>query len=87
MYAYNMWTFLERSHDGPFCEDDSFLFDLFLPTMQEVVEKYEIARDPDVLVPADDDLADRVWQAAVEFFLKVGVLNIHTHRRIVVDAS
>ena len=87
MSAYNMWSFFERSNDGPFCEDDQFLFELFLPTMDEVIKKYEITRDPEVLVPADDDLADRVWQAAVEFFLEVGVLNVHTHRRIVVDAS
>ena len=26
MYAYNMWSFFERSNDGPFCEDEEFLF-------------------------------------------------------------
>ena len=38
-------------------------------------------------VPADDDLADRVWQAAVEFFLEVGVHNVDTHRRIMISEA
>ena len=35
-------------------------------------------------MPADDDLADRIWKAAVEFFLHVGVHNVDTHRRILI---
>ena len=57
----------------------------FLPKMKEVVRKYDIKFDSASPVPADDDLADLVWQAAVEFFLAVGVHNVDTHRRILIS--
>ncbi len=84
---YNLWEFLERAHTGPFCENDEFTFKIFMPKVKEVVKKYEIKYDPQHPVPADDDLADRVWQAAVELFLETGVLNVDTHRRILVTES
>jgi hypothetical protein len=55
--------------------------------MKEVVRKYDIKFDPSSPVPADDDLADRIWQAAVEFFLAVGVHNVDTHRRILISEA
>jgi methylamine--corrinoid protein Co-methyltransferase len=84
---YKMWEFLERAHTGPFCENDEFTFKIFMPKVKEVVKKYNIKFDPNNPVPADDDLADRVWKAAVELFLEVGVLNVDTHRRILVTES
>ena len=87
MPPYKMWEIFERANTGPFCEDDEFLYKIFMPKMKEVIKKYDIKYDPDHPVPADDDLADRVWQAAVEFFLDVGVLNVDTHRRIMVDEA
>ncbi len=86
MPPYKMWEIIERAYTGPFCEDDDFLYKVFIPKMKEVVRKYEIKFDPNSLVP-DDDLADRVWQAAVEFFLEVGVLNVDTHRRILIEEA
>lgn len=87
MAPYKMWEIMERASTGPFCENDDFFFEVFMPKMTEVIEKYGIKYDPDTPVPDDDDLADRVWQAASEFFLEVGVLNVDTHRRIIVDES
>jgi len=87
MPPYKMWEIMERANTGPFCEDEDFLHELFMPKLRQVIEKYEIKYDPDHPVPDDDDLADRVWQAAVEFFLDVGVLNVDTHRRILLDES
>ncbi len=87
MPPYKMWEIMERAQTGPFCEDDDFVYEIFMPKISEVVEKYEIKYDPAHPVPADDDLADRVWQAAVELFLEVGVLHVETHRRMVVEES
>lgn len=87
MPSYKMWEIMERANTGPFCEDDDFLYKIFMPKMKEVIKKYDIKYDPENPVPADDDLADRVWQAAVEFFLDVGVLNVDTHRRMMVSES
>jgi hypothetical protein len=82
---YKIWELLERANTGPFCENDEFNFNIFMPKIEEVVEKYDIKYDPKNPVPQDDDLADRVWQAARELFLEVGVLNVDTHRRIIVE--
>jgi len=87
MPPYKMWELMERANTGPFCENEDFLYKVFMPGLKAVIEKYEIKYDPSHPVPADDALADRVWQAAVEFFLDVGVLNVDTHRRILLDAS
>jgi hypothetical protein len=87
MAAFKLWEIMERANTGPFCEDDDFLYKIFIPKLQEVIEKFNIKYDPDNPVPNDDDLADRVWAAAVEFFLDVGVLNVNTHRRIIIGEN
>lgn len=87
MAAYKLWEIMERATTGPFCEDDDYLYKLFMPKLQEVIEKFNIKYDPDNPVPDDDDLADRLWSAAVEFFLEVGVLNVNTHRRIMISEN
>jgi hypothetical protein len=87
MPPYKMWEIMERANTGPFCEDDDFVYKIFMPKIKQVIKKYDIKYDPENPVPHDDDLADRVWQAAVEFFLDVGVLNVDTHRRMLVDES
>ncbi len=39
----------------------------------EIVAKYGIRYDPQQVVPADDGLADRVYQAGLELFLELGI--------------
>jgi methylamine--corrinoid protein Co-methyltransferase len=82
---YRMWEILERARTGPFCEDDTFTMERFLPKMQEVIAKYRIEYDPAAPILGDDGLADAVWQAGVEFFLEVGVLCVDTHRILTFD--
>ena len=87
-----MWEIMDRATDGPFVEDDDFLYKIFLPKMKQVIRKYGIKFDPNCPVPADDDLADRIWHAAVEFFLAVGVHNVdhappHPYQRTGVERS
>jgi methylamine--corrinoid protein Co-methyltransferase len=58
-------------------------FDMTLmKTVMKLVKEYQIEYDPSVLVPADDELADRVYQAAVDLFLEMGIYNQSTQRRI-----
>lgn len=79
---YKMWEVVRRSNEGPFCEEEEFLQKRLAPKVKEVVEKYDIEFDPETPIPSDDSLADRVWEAAVELFLEVGVLNQDTNRII-----
>ena len=82
---YRMWEILERARTGPFSEDEPFIMERFMPKLKEVIEKYGIEYDAATPIPGDDDLADALWQAGLEFFLKVGVLCVDTHRIMTFD--
>ncbi|MFC1862973.1 monomethylamine:corrinoid methyltransferase [Thermodesulfobacteriota bacterium] len=83
--AYRIWEILSRSKTGKFMEEDDFLPKLFTPTLKKLIKKYEIKYDPQNPCPTDDDMADRIWHAALELFLEVGVYNTDTHRIIAVS--
>jgi hypothetical protein len=82
---YRLWEIQERSNTGPQCDEDEFLSKIFSPTLQKIVKKYEIKYNPKTPVPADDDMADRVWKAGWELFQEVGLYNTDTHRIIKVS--
>lgn len=72
---------VERSESGPYARESDF--DLMLVRrIPELVAEYEIRFDPDVLVPADDAMADRLYAAAVQLFVDSGAYNQTSERRI-----
>jgi len=73
---------VERAFTGPICTERDFDLDIFVPNLRKVIEKYGIKYDPQHPVPTDDDLADRVWAAAMEFLVETGVYCLDTERRI-----
>lgn len=75
-------TVVERALTGPICTERDFDLDIFVPNLRGVVDKYGIKYDPQNPVPADDKLADRVWEAAMEFLCETGVYCLDTERRI-----
>jgi hypothetical protein len=79
---YRLWEIQGRSNTGPFCDEDEFLPKIFAPKLREIIKKYEIKYDPKTPVPADDKMADRIWQAGWELFREVGLYNTDTHRII-----
>ncbi len=75
-------TVVERAFAGPICTERDFELEIFVPNLRKVVEKYGIKYDPQNPIPADDDLADRVWAAGMEFLCETGVYCLDTERRI-----
>ena len=73
---------LERTTKGPIMSPKDFDMKLFIPKVREVVEKYAVRYDPDTPCPADDDLADRIYQAAFDLYAEVGTYVIDTERVI-----
>lgn len=72
--------FQARSVDGPVLKIDEF--DLKIATkIRKLVKEYGIKYNPEQLI-VDDETADKVYQAAVDFLVDVGVLNIDTERAI-----
>ena len=71
----------KRAQTGPYMKESDF--DLMLTRrIRELVKEYGIKWDPENLVPADDDLADRVYQAGLQLFCEVGVYCQTTERLI-----
>ena len=74
-------TIVDRSETGPYVKESNF--DLGLAKfVKGLVEKYGLEFVPDVLVPHDDGMADRVYQAAVDLVAEIGIYNQSTERRI-----
>lgn len=72
---------VQRSENGPYQKETDY--DLTLAkTVMKLVKKYGIVYDPQTLVPSDDGLADRIYQAAIDLVLAMGVYNQSTQRRI-----
>ena len=73
---------LQRSESGPIMEESNFERRLVGPTIKRLVEQYDIRYSGNCYVNKDDDLANRVFQAGLDFASEVGVFNQSTSRRI-----
>ncbi len=72
---------VDRSENGPFMKETAYDLALARKTM-ELVRKHGIHFDRSMIVPTDDDMADRLYQAGLELFLEMGVYNQSTERCI-----
>ena len=72
--------FEKRSNEGPIVSSGDF-DDLLMDTAMELVDKYDLNLDEDEII-ADNERADAVFEAAVEFLAEVGVWNRSTSRII-----
>jgi methylamine--corrinoid protein Co-methyltransferase len=71
----------KRAQSGPYIKESEF--DLKVAKrIKELVKEKGIKYDPSVLCPADDDLADRVWEAGLQLFLEFGAYCQTTERLI-----
>ena len=73
---------IERATTGPMMTAKEFDMKIFIPAIRKVVKKYDIKFDPEKPCPADDDLADRVYQAGVELYAECGSYCTDTERNI-----
>jgi methylamine---corrinoid protein Co-methyltransferase len=73
---------VQRSLDGPIIEEEDFNNQSISQGLARVVAEYEIEVNPDNIINQDDDLADRVWDAAVDFLATSGVYCQNTGRVI-----
>jgi len=77
-----LFEVLERAESGPIMEEANFERRLVGPTIKQLVQKYDIKFTGEHIINIDDDLADRVFQAGLDFACEVGVFNQSTSRRI-----
>jgi len=77
-----LFEVLERSETGPIVNEVDFDRKLIGPTIKRLVSKYDIRYTGEFYVNLDNDLADRVFHAGLDFASEVGVFNQSTSRRI-----
>jgi len=63
-----------RADTGPTCPVKTFDLKVLFPTVRDLVKRHEISYDPEAVVPSDDGLIDRVYEAGAELLSEVGVL-------------
>jgi methylamine--corrinoid protein Co-methyltransferase len=82
MYALDrLQEIFRRSRAGAYMKEEEF--DLLLSRRaRQLVKEYDIKYSPDNVCPADDRMADAVWQAGLQLFLDVGVYHLNTQRVI-----
>ncbi len=86
MYSNWLPEIVKRSESGPYSKESDF--DMAIAKrVPELIQEYGLEYDPNVLVPADDDLALRLYQAAMDLFLEMGAYNMNTQRRILFNRA
>jgi len=81
MYSNWLPEIVKRSEAGPYIKESDFDMKL-TKRIPELIKEYGLVYDPNVLVPSDDDLANRLYQAGLDLFLEMGVYNMSTQRRV-----
>jgi len=72
----------QRALQGPIMSERDFDVKVFIPNLKQIVNCYQIRYDEDDLVPSDDQAADRLFEAGVDFLAQVGVYCQDTNRVI-----
>ena len=70
----------ERADTGLLISDIDYYMNRFVPKLSEIVDRYQIKWDRQTIVNSDDDLADRVFQAAVDLIVEAGAYCPDTNR-------
>jgi hypothetical protein len=70
----------ERADNGLLIPDTDYYMNRFVPKLAEMIDRYKIKWDRQTIVNSDDDLADRVFQAAVDLIAEAGAYCPDTNR-------
>ena len=73
---------VQRSLDGPQVDVEEFNNICISQGLSRVVNKYGILADREHLINFNDELADRVWEASIDFLATCGVYCTNTGRQI-----
>ena len=78
----NFIDVIDRAATGPMMTQKDFDIKVFIPSLRNVLKKYDLKRKSEEVVNTDDSYADRVFEAAVEFYSEVGTYITNTERII-----
>jgi len=78
----NLLDFMRRATSGPILSEDDFNMKRLIPNVRNIVREFDICYTPEIPVPADNALSDRLFEAAVEFIVRTGIYCDDTNRVI-----
>ena len=81
----NFLDFMERATTGQILSEDDFNMKTLIPNVRKVAREFDIRYDRENPVPSDDEFADRLFEAAIEFLVRTGVYCDATNRVIQVE--
>ena len=81
MSDIDFWDVINRSENGPMITENEYDLSVY-NTINEILKDHKIRYDPEIIIPDDNSLADDVWNAGLEAFLRIGVYNVSTRKLI-----
>jgi len=78
----DFFEIIRRSLNGPYYSEQDFDMKVFVPKLRQVVKKYGLHWDGKTPISNDDQLADNVFQAALELCVDTGTYCTDTSRVI-----
>ena len=78
--ASRLMDIIDRSFSGELQDEKEFDLQTVAMGVRKKLKKYKIKFDRSRIIQTDDEMNDRLWQAAIEFFEECGVYNTSTHR-------
>ena len=82
-----LFDYLERSVSGPIMTEKDFLMKILVPNIRRIVDEFEIRFDSAIPISTDNDMADRLFEAAIEFLSITGLYCDGTNRVIAFDRN
>ena len=76
----SFYEVIDRAVTGPLMSDQDYYLKNYVPELNKVIQQYKIKFNPETPLPSDDALADTVFEAAVDFFSRVGAYCPDTSR-------
>ena len=81
MHSNRFTEIIQRSENGPYLKEADFER-VVVQRVQELVRQYGLKFDRRTPIPAEAEMADRLYQAGLDLFLELGAYNMSTQRRI-----
>jgi hypothetical protein len=82
MMKFDFFDIAKRAEKGPLMLSDQFNLKVLSRIIMEVIKDYKLEYNPDVMVNDDKTLANEVWEAGYQVFLKTGFYSINSRRQI-----
>jgi len=70
----------ERAEVGPLISETDYYMKRYVPKLAELIARHRIKWDKETIINTDDDLTDRVFQAAVDLLAEAGAYCPETNR-------